>query len=138
MKRGEESQKELLDPSHADYLCVTDGTARSRFGGTMTPQRPRPGNLSAMRAEKRQCVDKYPARLFPVQHEIQKLEGELNAFNERIAELENEGHRGHAMEVLKANAIDFARQIDELRCVLVESAPKDAPNGKVLNSRPKI
>jgi hypothetical protein len=29
--------------------------------------------------------------------------------------------------VLKANAIDFARQIDELRCLLVESAPKDAP-----------
>jgi hypothetical protein len=104
----------------------------------MTPQRPRPGNLSAMRAEKPQCVDKYPARRFPIQHEIQRLENELNAFNKRIAELENEGHRGHAMEVLKANAIDFARQIDELRCVLVESAPKDAPNGKVLNSRPKI
>jgi hypothetical protein len=32
--------------------------------------------------------------------------------------------------VLKANAIDFARQIDELRCLLVESAPKDAPRGK--------
>jgi len=48
-----------------------------------------------------------PHRLFPVQHEIQKLEDELNAFNDRIAELENEGHRGHAMEVLKANAIDF-------------------------------
>jgi hypothetical protein len=47
------------------------------------------------------------------------LEDELNAFNERIAELEDEGHRGHAMEVLKANAIDFARRIDELRCVLI-------------------
>ena len=45
-------------------------------------------------------------------------EGRL--FNERIADLENEGHRGHAMEVLKANAIDLARQIDELRCLLVE------------------
>ena|SRR5882762_4498148 len=96
----------------------------------MTPQRPRPGNPSAMRAEKSQCVDKYPARRFPIQHEIQRLENELNAFNERIAELENEGHRGHAMEVLKANAIDFARQIDELRCLLVEPAPKDAPRGK--------
>jgi hypothetical protein len=96
----------------------------------MIPQRPRPGNLSAMRAEKRQCVDRYPARRFPIQHEIQNLENELDAFNERIVELENEGHRGHAMEVLKANAIDFARQIDELRCLLVESAPKDAPNGK--------
>jgi hypothetical protein len=103
----------------------------------MATQRQRTGSLSAMRAEKRPTVDKYPARLFPVQHEI-KLENELNAFNERIAELENEGHRGHAMEVLKANAIDFARQIDELRCVFVESAPKDAPNGKVLNSHPKI
>ena len=90
----------------------------------MTPQRPRPGNLSAMRAEKRQCVDKYPARLFPVQHEIQKLENELNAFNERIVELENEGHRGDAMEVLKANAMDFASQIDELRSLLIEAAPK--------------
>jgi hypothetical protein len=58
------------------------------------------------------------------------LQEELNAFNERIAELENEGHRGHAVEVLKANAIDFARQIDELRCLLVASAPKDAPKGE--------
>ena len=95
----------------------------------MIPQRPRPGNLSAMRAEKRQSVDRYPARRFPIQHEIQNLENELDAFNERIAELENEGHRGHAMEVLKANAIDLARQIDELRCLL--AAPKDAPNQKL-------
>lgn len=93
----------------------------------MTIQRKRTGNLSAMRAEKPPAIDKYPARRFPVQHEIQKLEDELNAFNERIAELEDEGHRGHAMEVLKANAIDFARRIDELRCVLVEPAPKDGP-----------
>ena len=84
----------------------------------------------AARAEKRQAVDEYPARRFPIQHEIQKLQKELKAFNERIAELENVGHRGHAMEVLKANAIDFARQIDELRCLLVESARKDAPRGK--------
>jgi hypothetical protein len=72
--------------------------------------------------QQRPSVDKYPARLFPVQHEIQRLEDALNAFNERIVELENEGYRGHAMEVLKANAIDFARQIDELRCVLVDSS----------------
>jgi len=52
------------------------------------------------------------------------LEDELDAFNERIAELESEGHCGHAMKVLKAHAIDLARQIDELRCVLIESAPK--------------
>ena len=96
----------------------------------MTAQRPRPGSLSAMRTEKRPTVEKYAARRFPIQHKIQNLENELNAFNERIAELEDEGHRGHAMEVLKANAIDFARQIDELRCLLVEPAPKDAPRGK--------
>jgi hypothetical protein len=29
------------------------------------------------------------------------------------------------LEVLKANALDFARRIDELRRVLVESAPED-------------
>ena len=91
----------------------------------MTIQRQRilHGNLPATRAE---AVDEYPARQFPIQHKIQKLQEELNAFNDRIAELEDDGHRGHAMEVLKANAIDFARQIDELRCLLVESAPKDA------------
>jgi hypothetical protein len=85
----------------------------------MTTRRPRTGNLLAMRA------DRYPAARFPVQHEIQKLQKELSEFNERIIELENEGHRGHAMEVLKANAIDFARQIDELRCLPVEPLPKD-------------
>jgi hypothetical protein len=51
----------------------------------------------------------------------------VDAFNERIAELENEGHRGHAMEVLKVNAIDFARRIDELRSFLVEPLPKMHP-----------
>lgn len=86
----------------------------------MTIRRQRTGNLLAMRAEKRPTVDKYPARRFPIQHEIQKLEDELNAFNERIAELEDEGHRSHAMVVLKANAIDFARRIDELRSLLVD------------------
>jgi len=88
------------------------------------------GNLSAKRGANQQAVNEYPARQFPIQHEIRKLHEELKAFNERIAELESDGHRGHAMEVLKANAMDFARQIDELRCLLVESASKDAPNGK--------
>ncbi|HEY4780789.1 MAG TPA: hypothetical protein VIH54_03160 [Chthoniobacterales bacterium] len=99
----------------------------------MSTQRQRTlhGNVLSTHGEKRQSVNKYPGRRFPVQHEIQRLQEELNAFNERIAELEDEGHRGHAMEVLKVNAIDFARQIDELRCLLVESAPKDAPNGRV-------
>jgi len=64
-------------------------------------------------------IEKYPGRRFPIQNEIRKLEDELDAFNERIAELEAEGHRGHAMEVLKAHAIDLARQIDELRCLLM-------------------
>jgi hypothetical protein len=75
-------------------------------------------------------VSKLPARRFPVQREIQQLADDLDAFNERIAELENEGHRSHAMDVLKANAMDFARRIDELRCVLVESA-KAASKGKL-------
>ena len=94
--------------------------------GAMTTQRQRAlhGDLLGMRAEKRQAVDQYPARRFPIQHEIQKLQKHLHAFNER-----NEGHRGHAMEMLKANAIDFARQIDELRCLLVASATKDASRG---------
>jgi predicted nuclease with TOPRIM domain len=77
--------------------------------------------------EKRPAIDKSHARLFPTQHEIQKFEGELNAFNERIAELEDEGHRGHAMKVLKANAMDLARRIDELRSLLVEPKKKDRP-----------
>ena len=51
--------------------------------------------------------------------EIQRLEEELKEFNERIIELEDQDHRGHAMKVLKAKAIDFARQIDELRCLLI-------------------
>src|SRR6184192_285925 len=87
-------------------------------------------DLRTARPEKRPTVDEYPARRVPIQHEIRQLEDELNSFNERIAELEDEGHRGHAMEVLKANAIDFARRIDELRCILVESPPRDAPGGR--------
>jgi hypothetical protein len=59
------------------------------------------------------------SREFPIQRSIQKLSDDLDALNERIAELELEGHRGHAMDVLKANALDFARQIDELRSILV-------------------
>ena len=62
----------------------------------------------------RPTADKCPARRFPVQHEIQRLEDELNAFNERIAELEGEGHRSLAMDVLKANALDVANPIAEL------------------------
>jgi len=79
----------------------------------------RTGNRLASGTEQGPKVDQFPARLFPIQHQIQELENELNAFNERIAELADEGHRGHAMDVLKANAMDFARQIDELRSILV-------------------
>ena len=49
-----------------------------------------------------------PASRFPAQHEIQHLQNELNAFNDRIINLENEGHRGHAMEAMKAKATDWA------------------------------
>ena len=90
----------------------------------MTTRRVRTGNLLAMRAEARKQVERIPASRFPVQHKIQHLHSELNAFNDRIIELETEGHRGHAMEVLKAKATDFARQIDELRCLLVGPLPK--------------
>ena len=91
----------------------------------MTTRRARTGNLLAMRAETGKQDDRIPASRFPVQHEIQQLQKQLSDFNERIIELENEGHRGHAMEVLKAKAMDFARQIDELRCLLIEPLPKD-------------
>ena len=59
----------------------------------MTTRRARTGNLLAMRAETGKQVDRIPASRFPVQHEIQQLQNELNAFNDRIIELENEGHR---------------------------------------------
>src|SRR6267154_1436573 len=98
--------------------------ACSRFGGSMSTQR---RGLRSTGPKERPTVEKFPARRFPIQHEIQKLEEELNAFNDRIAELEDEGHRGHAMEVLKANAIDFARRIDELRSLLVEPTKRGRP-----------
>lgn len=83
-------------------------------------------DLRTTRPEKRPLVE-YTARRFPIQHEIQQLEGELNAFNERIAELEAEGHRGYAVDVLKVNALDFARQIDELRSLLISPTKKRGP-----------
>jgi hypothetical protein len=54
----------------------------------MSTQRKR---LPVTSEKKPPVVDKYPGRRFPVQHEIQKLQEELNAFNDRIAELEDEG-----------------------------------------------
>jgi|SRR5271154_3520020 hypothetical protein len=85
-------------------------------------------DLRGTHPEKRPTNDKYPGRRFPIQSEIRRLEDELNAFNNRIAELEDEAHRGHAMEVLKANALDFVRQIDELRSLLVAAPKKGAPS----------
>jgi hypothetical protein len=77
------------------------------------------GNRLAFPTERPVKTTKLPSRNFPIQRSIQKLSDDLDALNERIAELEHEGHRGHAMDVLKANALDFARQIDELRSILV-------------------
>ncbi len=93
----------------------------------MTKQRQTTGNGLAS-SRLRPAVKKLPALRFPIQREIHKLQDALDAFNERIAELEGEGHRGRAMEVLRTNALDFARQIDELRSLLVEPALKNAPN----------
>jgi hypothetical protein len=77
------------------------------------------GNRLATPTERPVKTTKLPGRNFPIQRSIQKLSDDLDALNERIAELEHESHRGHAMDVLKANALDFARQIDELRSTLV-------------------
>jgi hypothetical protein len=74
--------------------------------------------------------EKPKARRVPAPRQIEMLQQELAAFNTRIAELEAEGHRGHALKVLKANALDLARQIDELRSLLIDPAPK-ASHGKL-------
>jgi hypothetical protein len=73
----------------------------------MATQGQRTGNRLATRTKPRPAVNKFSADRFPIQREIQRVEDELNAFNDRIAELEDEGHRGHAREVLKANALDL-------------------------------
>ena len=51
----------------------------------MTTQRRRGlhDDLRTTDIKKQPTTDKYPARRLPIQHEIQKLEDELNAFNER-------------------------------------------------------
>ncbi len=77
------------------------------------------GNRLATPTTKPAKANKLPGREFPIQRSIHRLSNDLDALNERIAELEREGHDGHAMDVLKANALDFARQIDELRSVLI-------------------
>ena len=85
----------------------------------MVTQRQTTGNGLATRTEQPATTNKLPARSFPIQHSIQQLSGDLDALNKRIIELEQEGHGGPAMDVLKANALDFARQIDELRSLLI-------------------
>ena len=70
------------------------------------------------------AIEKPPSAKFPVQQTIFQLERGLDAFNERIAELEGEGYSGRAMEVLRENALDLARQINELRGVLVQQTKK--------------
>jgi len=80
----------------------------------------RNGDLRATR----QDAHKKSVPHFSIPHRIQILQKELNDFNERILELENGGHRGRAIELLKAHAINFARQIDELRCFLVQPTTK--------------
>lgn len=90
----------------------------------MTTQQPR-ANRFTSGSKQQASAAKFPARLFPIQSEIQHLESDLQAFNERIIELENEGHRGLAMQVLKANAIDVSRKIDELRSLLAQAGKND-------------
>lgn len=80
--------------------------------------------LQSIGPKERPTIEKFPARQFPIQSEIRELEEELSAFNDRIAELEDVGHRGHAIDVLKENAMDFARRIDELRSLLIEPTKK--------------
>jgi len=77
-------------------------------------------DTEAITAEQRREIAGYlaPTQRLPIQQEIQKLMKNLHDFNEQITELEKVGHPDRAMEELRANAIDFARQIDELRCVL--------------------
>jgi hypothetical protein len=99
----------------------------------MTTQRQRTGNRLATHP-KLQPTAKLPARRFPIQRSIQQLSDNLDALNERITELENEGHRGHALDVLKTNALDFARRIDELRCVLIV-VPTKAESRKPTSSK---
>jgi hypothetical protein len=43
----------------------------------------------------------------------------LSAFNDRIAELAKDEHQSLAVNVMKAQALNLARHIDELRCFLV-------------------
>ena len=69
----------------------------------MTTQRQTTGNRLTG-PKNGPAVKKYPARRFPIQHEIQKLEDELNAFNERIAELEEPGSQKRNRKAKEENS----------------------------------
>jgi len=77
--------------------CVIILRRFRRFGEAMTKQRQTTGNRLANYAS-RTTEKTLPARGFPVQREICKLQEALDAFNERIADLEAEGHSGRAMK----------------------------------------
>ena len=72
-----------------------------------------------MGRSKGTVVEIHTAWRSPVQRELDGLFGELNGFNDRIAELVSSGHRSPAIGVLKAQALSLASQIDELRAFLV-------------------
>jgi hypothetical protein len=69
------------------------------------------------------ALDPHPAWRAPVNRQLRGLFHELAAFNERIADLVKQGHQSLAVIVLKAQALSIARQIDELRCLLVVPKP---------------
>jgi len=71
----------------------------------------------------RRVSDEADVSRLPVQRVIEKLQMSLAAFNDRISELQKENHQGHATKVLKAYAMDLARQIEELRCLSIEPKP---------------
>jgi hypothetical protein len=89
--------------------------ARHRESGATMGKQPRI-NLRVTDPENRQTSI---ASRFSVQHGIEELQKALAALNEQISELENEGLQGDATDALKANSMDLACQIDELRCLLL-------------------
>jgi hypothetical protein len=105
-------------------LCKATGTSRCsawrhpRLGGCFGTKFALQKSMGVKKPQTL-AVDPNPAWRSPVQRELDGLFGELAAFNERIAELVQQGHRSPAMSVLKAQALSLAGQIDELRCLLV-------------------
>jgi hypothetical protein len=100
-----------------------DPTSNEHLVGAMTIRGNRIGLPRDDRSEQSN-VERSPTRNFPIEQTIYRLEKGLDAFNERIAELEGQRHNSRAMDVLKENALDLARQIDELRGVLIQQTRK--------------